>query len=196
MPCYHEIICKSALNPLRRRIPYAWDINLYRGCQHGCAYCYAIYDHNDPCRFAQDISVKVNLPEVLDYELSRPGWKREIVNLGSVTDSYQPAEAHYRLMPEVLKLLIKYKTPCIISTKSDLILRDYDLIDQLSRITYVNVAETITCMDENVRRNIEPGAAPSARRFEVLKAFSGTNASTGLHFMPIIPYLTDGTANV
>lgn len=91
---------------------------------------------------------------------------------------------------------LKRKTPCIISTKSDLILRDYDLIDELSNITYVNVAATITSMDENIRTKIEPNGAKSAKRFEMLKEFSKTNASTGLHFMPIIPYITDNYENV
>ncbi|MPN18539.1 hypothetical protein SDC9_165899 [bioreactor metagenome] len=99
-------------------------------------------------------------------------------------------------MPDILRLMIKYKTPCIISTKSDLILRDYDLIAELSKITYVNVAATVTCMDEGIRTKIEPGGAESVKRFAMLKEFSKTNASTGLHFMPIIPFLTDNRENV
>jgi DNA repair photolyase len=143
-----------------------------------------------------DIYVKTNVVEQLEKQLSSPGWKQEIVNIGGVTDSYQPAEEQYKLMPEILKLLIKYKTPAIISTKSDLILRDYDLIDELSKLTYVNVAATITTMDEKIRKLIEPNGAASNRRFEMLKAFRKTNASVGLHVMPIIPYLTDNFENI
>ena len=113
-----------------------------------------------------------------------------------MTDSYQPIEEKYKLMPDILRLMIKYKTPCIISTKSDLVLRDYDLIEKLSKITYVNIAATITCMDESIRKKIEPEGVESKRRFEMLKEFSKTNASTGLHFMPIIPYLTDTYDNI
>lgn len=113
-----------------------------------------------------------------------------------MTDCYQAAEARYQLMPDLLRLMIKYKSPCIICTKSDLILRDYDLIAELSRHTYVNVACTITCADEAVQKKIEPHASSSANRFEVLKAFSQTKASTGLHVMPIIPYLTDSCENI
>jgi DNA repair photolyase len=98
-------------------------------------------------------------------------------------------------MPDILRLLIKYKTPAIISTKSDLILRDYDLIDELSTITYINVAATITTMDEKVRKLIEPGGVESCRRLNMLRTFSKTNASVGLHVMPIIPYLTDSFEN-
>lgn len=200
MASFHEITCESAMHELKRKIPYGWDCNIYRGCQHGCKYCYAIYSHKyieeTGEDFFQDIYVKTNIVEKLEKQLRSPSWKREVVNLGGVTDSYQPAEAKYKLMPEILKLLIKYKTPAIISTKSTLPLRDYDLIDELSRITYINIASTITTMDEDIRRQIEPFGAPSKERFEMLKEFRKTNASVGLHVMPIIPYLTDTQENM
>ncbi|MFS0782737.1 radical SAM protein [Bacillus sp. 1P06AnD] len=198
MAHYKEMSCNSACHRLKRKMPYSWDLNIYRGCEHGCKYCYAIYSHTymDSEGYFDDIYVKTNVVEQLEAELASPAWKKEVINIGGVTDSYQPAESRYKLMPDILKLLIKYRTPCIISTKSDLILRDYDLIEELSAITYVNVAATITCMDEEVRRKIEPNGAESWKRFSMLKEFSKTNASTGLHFMPIIPYLTDGYRNV
>jgi DNA repair photolyase len=145
--------------------------------------------------FFNEIYAKTNIAEVLEKELCSPSWKRETVNIGGVTDSYQPAEARYKLMPDILRLLIKYKTPAIISTKSKLILRDYDLIDELSRLTYINIASTITVMDESVREKIEPGSSKTSERFEILREFRKTNASTGLHLMPIIPYLTDSEQN-
>ena len=195
---YTEIQCQSALNKLKRRLPYGWDLNIYRGCQHGCKYCFAMYSHKymDDEAYFNNIYVKTNVVEHLEKELRSASWKREVVNLGGVTDSYQSAEKEYQLMPEILKLLIKYKTPAIISTKSDLVLRDYELIDRLSRITYINIAATITTMDESVRRKLEPGGVESVRRFEMLKTFRKTNASTGLHVMPIIPYLTDSPENM
>lgn len=172
-------------------------MNIYRGCEHGCKYCYAIYSHQylGSDGFYDDIHVKTNIVEKLEEELSAVGWKREIINIGGVTDSYQDAEATYKLMPEILKLLIKYKTPAIISSKSNLILRDYDLIDELSRITYINIAATITTMDEEIRNKIEPNACSSKDRFDMLKTFRKTNASVGLHVMPIIPYITDNYEN-
>lgn len=192
-----KISVKSALTKLKRKIPYGWDLNIYRGCRHGCHYCYAMYSHQyvGSDEFFSDVYMKENIVEQLEQELSSDNWNREIINIGGVTDSYQPAEASCKLMPEILKLLIKYRTPAIISTKSKLVLRDYDLIDQLSRITYVNVAATITTMDEAVRARIEPGGAASLERFEVLREFRRTNASTGLHVMPIIPYITDSEEN-
>jgi DNA repair photolyase len=195
---YKEISCEIAINRLKRRIPYGWDLNIYRGCEHGCKYCYAIYSHDyiGGDDYFGDIYVKTNIIEQLEKQLSNPNWKREIVNIGGVTDSYQPAEAQYKLMPEILKLFIKYKTPAIISTKSDLILRDYDLIDELSKLTYINVAATITTTDEKIRKLIEPEGAESSIRFKMLKEFRKTNASVGLHVMPIIPYLTDDYNNI
>ena len=195
---YRELSCESALNKLKRSIPYGWDLNVYRGCAHGCVYCYAQYSHKylEDDSFFSHIYAKTNIVEQLERELSQPDWKRDVINIGGVTDSYQPAEETCRLMPEILKLLIRYKTPAIISTKSTLILRDYDLIDELSRLTYINVAATITTMDEAVRKSIEPCSAPSEARFAMLKEFRKTNASIGLHMMPITPYVTDGSENL
>ena len=198
MANYKEISCASALNNVRGRFPYTWDLNIYRGCEHGCKYCFAMYSHQylGSEQYFSDIFIKTNVVERLEKQLSSPSWKGEIINIGGVTDSYQPIEEQYRLMPEILRLMIKYKNPCIISTKSDLILRDYDLIAELSSLTYVNVAATITCMDESMRRKIEPNGAPSLKRFAMLKEFSKTEASIGLHLMPIIPFLTDTRGNI
>lgn len=197
-PAYKEVEAKSALHKLKRKIPYGWDLNLYRGCSHNCVYCYAASSHlySGNIDFSGEILVKTNIAEILDKELRAPGWQHSVINIGGVTDSYQAVEKHYRLMPQILKVLIKHRNPAIISSKSDLILRDYDLIDQLSRITYINVAQTITTCDEIVRGKIEPGAVSSEKRFEVLKEFRKTNASLGLHVMPIIPYLTDQEENL
>lgn len=199
MPNFTEITCETACNKIKSgRMPYSWDLNIYRGCEHGCIYCFAMYSHDylGDSKFFDHIFVKTNIVEKFEKLLASPSWKRQVVNIGGVTDSYQSGEKTYKFMPQILELLIKYKTPCIISTKSDLILRDYDLIDKLSQITYVNIAATITATDEDIRKKIEPYGVTSAKRFEVLKTFSGTNASTGLHFMPIIPYITDTYENI
>lgn len=195
---YREIEAKSALHRLKRKVPYSWDLNIYRGCEHACRYCYALYSHQymKAIDYYSEIFVKTNIADLLEKELQSGIASGDVINIGGVTDSYQPAEARYQLMPEILKLLIKYKAPAIISTKSSLVLRDYDLIDQLSKITYINIAVTVTVMDESIRSKIEPGSAAGRERFEVLKAFRKTNASTGLHVMPIIPLLTDGEDNL
>lgn len=199
MTVYHEITCKSACNHINSKfLPYHWDLNAYRGCTHGCRYCYAIYSHRymESGSFFGEVFVKTNIVDQLERQLRSSSWRREIVNLGGVTDNYQEAEAQYKLMPEILKLLIRYKTPCIVSSKSDLILRDFDLLAELAQVAGVNVAQTVTCMDETIRTRLEPGGVASRRRLEVLRAFAKTQVTTGVHSMPIVPYLTDGRDNL
>lgn len=193
-----ETKCVSACNKVKGGVPYLWDMNVYRGCGHGCKYCFALYTHkyiksND---FFNEIYVKINMAECLEKLLRSRSWKGEPINLGGVTDNYQPLEEKYEIMPDIWKLLIKYKNPCTISTKSDLILRDFELIEELSEVAYVNVASTITGVYEAIREKVEPGAVSYKRRFEMLKAFKHTNVRTGLHIMPVIPYLTDSDENL
>lgn len=191
---YKEFNAKTAMHKVKGRFPYKWDLNIYRGCEHSCQYCFAMYTHdylNDDAYF-QAIYYKKNILECLEKELSSPKWQREVVNIGGVTDSYQAIEKEMKIMPEVLKLMIKYKTPIIISTKSKLILRDIDLINELSQITTVNIACTITTADEKLREKLEPNASKSIDRFKALAEIKKkTNAVVGIHLMPIIPYLTD-----
>jgi DNA repair photolyase len=204
---YKEISCKSACIKTKRKMPYKWDLNIYRGCEHRCKYCYALYSHkyleknyNESSKsdqFFDNIYVKTNIAEELDKQLAKSSWKNDIIAIGTVTDSYQPIEREYELMPEILKVLIKHKNPAIISTKSDLILRDLDLIDELSQITYINIAGSVTTMDEEINLSLEPNAAKSKLRIAMLKKVrKKTNASCGFHFMPIIPYLTDSYENI
>jgi DNA repair photolyase len=193
------IITKKALNKIKSDyLPYKWDLNVYRGCSHHCQYCYALYSHKylEDKNFYNNIYVKANIAEALEKQLASKRWKHEVVNLGGVTDNYQPIESEYKLMPQVLKLMIKYKTPITISTKSDLILRDMDLLCQLAKVTSVNVAVTVTTLDENIRQKIEPGAVPSIRRLNALKQLSNKNIGLGLHLMPILPKITDSYENI
>lgn len=195
---YREITCKTAMNKLKKsRLPYLYDLNIYRGCAHGCRYCFALYSHQymGSADFYGDIFVKTNVVEQLEKQLKSPRWQGEVINIGGVTDSYQPAEAEYCLMPQILELMIKYRNPIILSTKSDLILRDFDLIDKLASLTYVNVASTITTADESASpKTGAQGGVSSQSSFAMLEAFSATKASRGLHVMPVIPFLTDQPA--
>lgn len=113
MAVYSEMDCSVACNKLKRNVPFAWGLNIYRGCEHGCKYCYAIYTHDylnaGSEKYSEDIYVKTNIVEQLEMQLSSPSWKREVVNIGGVTDSYQPAEVIYKLMPDILRVMIKYK---------------------------------------------------------------------------------------
>lgn len=215
---FEEIRVTKALNKIkttsRLMLPYSWDLNIYRGCEHGCNYCYAMYSHSylekeekdsfpgkesqgrEECAFFQRICVKTNIAEALEKQLGSKSWKKEVINIGGVCDSYQPAEAKYRLMRKVLALMIKHRNPVTISTKSDLILRDFDLLKELAELTYVNIAVTVTTMDENLSSLLEPLASPPEKRFSVLSAFKDTAAVTGLHMMPILPFLTDSPQNI
>jgi DNA repair photolyase len=171
-------------------------VNTFTGCSHGCHYCFAQYlegYRKDPdAGFFSEISLKVNIAELLDRELSKPAWNGKLINLGGVTDAYQPGEEENGVMREVWKVLIRHRTPVTLSTKSDLILRDLDLIGRLASLTFVNIASTIITADEELARKIEPGAASPASRFGFLKSFKKeTVAITGVHVMPVIPLLTD-----
>lgn len=197
---YIETACKSPMNHIKTsRLPYHWDLNIYRGCEHNCEYCFAMYTHQymDDTDFFHHIYVKTNIIEQLEKKLSSKTWKNEIINLGGVTDNYQNAEKQYKIMPEILKLMIKYKNPIIISTKSTLILRDIELLKQLSEVATVNIAFTITTLDEHLAKKIEPGASPPLDRLKALKKIKEeTNAIIGIHMMPLIPYITATENNI
>jgi DNA repair photolyase len=215
---FEEIRVTKALNKIRATsrltLPYSWDLNIYRGCEHGCHYCYAMYSHRyleqenrssfsttevsgeRDSAFFQRILVKTNIAESLEKQLGARNWKKEVINIGGVCDSYQHVEAKYELMRKVVALMIKYRNPVTISTKSDLILRDFDLLKELAELTYVNIAVTVTTMDENLSALLEPLASPPEKRFSVLRAFKDTAAHTGIHIMPILPFLTDSTQNL
>lgn len=190
---YKYITCKSALNKVNGNFPYQWDLNIYRGCYHSCQYCYALYSHkfiDEEADFFNNIFIKENIIEILEKKLSSKSWKKEIINIGSVCDSYQPIEAKTMLMRDVLKLMIKYQNPIVISTKSTLILRDIDLIKELASLTFVSVAFSINSTSDNLNRTFEQRAPSYIERFKALKQLKDTNAQVGLHMMPLIPYLS------
>lgn len=193
-----ETNCTSPLNKLKRKTPYEWDLNIFRGCQHGCIYCYAIDSNKylENSNFYREIYIKTNIVEKLEEKLKSGRFYDKVINIGGITDSYQPIEAKYRIMPDILKLCIKYTIPIIISTKSDLIMRDIELIDELASKTYVNIGVSLISSDEEIRKKIEPVAVSIKKRLNVVKSFSKTNASIGVHMMPIIPYITDSKENI
>lgn len=196
---YKSITCKTALNKLNSNyLPYHWDLNIYRGCVHRCRYCYAQYSHNylNSGDFFGTIYVKENIVEALEKQLASRSWKHEIINLGGVTDSYQPIEKVKAFMPDILRLLIKYRTPISISTKSTLLLRDRELFIELAEAAGAHVAISVTTFDEELRKKIEPGSFPTTNRFNILHAFKGTKVMTGVLMMPILPCLTDSEKNL
>ena len=191
---FQDYKCKEALYQLKRKgLPYSFDLNIYRGCSHNCQYCYARKSHKylNSKKYESEIFVKTNIAEVFEKELKGDKTGGKFINIGGVCDTYQPAEKKYQLMPGILKILIKYKQPVIISTKSDLILRDIELIDQLAHHARVNIAVTITSDNDEISSKVEPGASLPEARWNILQEFSKTKTSTGFHFFPILPFLSD-----
>jgi len=194
---YQLIECKTLLHHHDTGyLPYHWDANVYRGCAHSCPYCFARYSHEylgyrDPFDFEQKILVKVNAPEILDRELDGPKWHGELVNLSGVSDPYQPAEKKFGLTRQVLEVMLKHRNPTILGTKSELILRDLDLLSRLSETTFCCVAVTITTLDEGLRRQLEPFSPPASRKVALLRKLKEAGVKTGLLATPIFPYLSD-----
>src|ERR687898_2304264 len=178
-----ELPCKSALNRVSG-MPFRWSLNPYRGCVHSCHYCYARATHpylglNADEDFETKIVVKTNMPEVLQLELGRRSWTRERVAIGTATDAYQPCEGRYRLTRRCLEALRDYDTPVSIVTKSTLILRDRELLAQLAHGPGATVYFTITTLDTQLWRLIEPGTPPPHKRPEGMWLLSSAGGPCG-----------------
>ena len=193
-----EIKAKSILHFHKQMFATNWDANIYRGCEHKCRYCFAQYSHKylETKDFFNDIYVKSNSPELLIKELSKKKWGGHQINVCGISDCYQPAEEKYKIMPEVIKSFITTKNPLVIMTKSTLILRDINLIKALNKVAEVSVIISVSTLDEEKRRLIEPNAAPTIERMKMLKKFHKLGFNTSVLFMPIIPYISDDEKNM
>jgi DNA repair photolyase len=199
-PEYREIPCKSALNRVSG-MPFRWSLNPYRGCLHGCHYCYARATHpylglNADDDFETKIVVKTNMVEVLRQELSKPSWTRERVAIGTATDAYQPCEGRYRLTRRCLETLSDHDTPVSIVTKATLILRDLDLLAELAQGPGATVYFTITTLETELWRVIEPGTPPPLKRLQVMNRLSEAGVPCGVFLAPILPGITDAAASI
>lgn len=199
-PEYVEVPCKSALNRVSG-MPFRWSLNPYRGCVHGCHYCYARATHpylglNADDDFETKIIVKSNMPEVLRRELARPSWTGERVAIGTATDAYQPCEGRYRLTRRILEALRDYQTAASIVTKSTLIVRDLDLLREMAQTAGITVYFTITTVDNARWRLIEPGTPPPLKRLEVLRRLAHAGIPCGVFLAPILPGITDSSESI
>src|SRR5918993_2308303 len=181
---YIETECRTALNRVSG-MPFRWSLNPYRGCVHGCHYCYARATHpylglNAGEDFATRIVVKSNMPEVLRQEVRKPSWAREGVAIGTATDAYQPCEGRYRLTRRCLEILHDAHTPVSIVTKSTLILRDLDLLSELANGPGATVYFTITTLDPDLWRLLEPGTPPPLKRLQVMQRLSEAGILCGV----------------
>ena len=199
-PEYREMPCKSALNRVSD-MPFRWSLNPYRGCVHGCHYCYARATHpylglDADEDFEKKIVVKTNMAEVLRGELRKASWTRERVAIGTATDAYQPCEGRYRLTRHCLDALLGADTPISIVTKSTLILRDLDLLTRLADGPGATVYFTITTLDPEHWRLIEPGTPPPLKRLAVLRRLTDAGVPCGVFLAPILPGITDSVESL
>jgi DNA repair photolyase len=197
---YIEIICKSAVNRVQG-MPFKWSLNPYRGCVHACHYCYARATHsyfglNADEDFESTIFVKANLPEVLRSELARGAMGAERVSIGTATDPYQPIEGKYRLTRRSLEALLDYRHPTSIVTKSTLIVRDLDLLTELSRYTDVHVYFTVTTVDREIWKAVEPGTPPPEKRFQAVRRLRDAGVYAAVFMAPVLPGITDSSASI
>jgi DNA repair photolyase len=199
---FHEVRARSALNHVPGgRYGFSHTINPYRGCTHACVFCFARRTHTyldfDAGRdFEREIVVKVNIPELLPRELARPGWKRELVALGTNTDPYQWVESRYRMMPEILEALEQAKTPVSILTKSPLAMRDVEIFERMSKRLPVSVNLSVPTLDEDAWRATEPHTPSPDARLDAVRELRRRGIDSGVLIAPLMPGINDSPDQV
>ncbi len=177
-------------------IPFEYSINPYRGCEHGCIYCYARPSHaylglSAGIDFETKIFYKADVRNVLERELARPGYVCKPITVGANTDPYQPVERRLQVTRDVLDVLAKARHPVSIITKSALILRDLDLLTDLARDGLVSVAISVTTLDMQTKRALEPRTASPQARLTAVAELNAAGVPTGVMVAPVIPAITD-----
>jgi DNA repair photolyase len=177
-------------------IPFTAGLNVYRGCEHGCAYCYARPTHeylgfSPGLDFETKIVVKYNAPELLRQELASPKWRPQTLAMSGVTDCYQPAERKLQLSRRVLEVLLEFRNPVGIVTKNHLVTRDVDFLSQLARFDCVIVLISITTLDVELTPKLEPRASLPKMRLAAIKTLSDAGVPVGVMLAPMIPGLND-----
>jgi DNA repair photolyase len=177
-------------------IGFSQSINPYRGCEHGCIYCYARPAHaymglSPGLDFESKLFFKPHAGELLTRELSKPTYKPKVIHVGGNTDPYQPQERRLRVTRQVIEVLSRFNHPFSIITKSGLIARDLDLLGPMGRRNLVRAAISITTVDRKLARSMEPRAATPERRLEAVRRLSDAGVPTIVMFAPAIPGLND-----
>jgi DNA repair photolyase len=177
-------------------IGFQASLNPYRGCEHGCIYCYARPTHeflgfSAGLDFESKIMVKQDAPELLRKELSSPKWQPQVIFLSGVTDCYQPVERKLKLTRRCLEVLAEFRNPVAIVTKNQLVTRDVDLLGELARHHAASVWLSITTLDPELRKIMEPRTSPPAARLAALRELAAAGIPVGVNVAPIIPGLTD-----
>jgi DNA repair photolyase len=177
-------------------ISFDRSINPYRGCEHGCIYCFARPTHaymglSPGLDFETKLFVKEGAAELLERELAAPSYQPQVIAMGTNTDPYQPIERQYRVTRSVLEVLARTNHPVGIVTKSALILRDLDILAPMAKRGLVKVAVSVTSLDRTLARVMEPRAATPERRLEAIGALAAAGIPTGVLVAPIIPAIND-----
>jgi DNA repair photolyase len=197
---YQEVTCRSALNRVAG-MPFRWTLNPYRGCTHGCHYCFArryhvLFEMNADDDFASVILVKRNFVEVLRRELDRPSWTRDLAALGTATDPYQPIEGHYRLTRGTLEALTRGRTPVGIVTKGPMVVRDRDVLTDLGAAAGCTVYMSVPTVDEDAWRTLEPGTAHPLQRLRAVRELVDAGIEAGVLMAPIVPGFSSSRAKL
>ena len=177
-------------------IGFEASVTPYRGCEHGCIYCYARPFHeylgfSSGLDFETKIMVKENAPQLLREELSSPKWKPQVIAMSGVTDCYQPVERKLKITRGCLEVLAEFRNPVGIVTKNFLVTRDIDFLSELTRHNAVAVYISLTTLDTDLRKIMEPRTSPPAARLEAIHRLSQAGVHVGILMAPIIPGLTD-----
>jgi DNA repair photolyase len=172
------------------------SINPYRGCEHGCIYCYARPTHeylgfSSGLDFETKIVVKENAPQLLRKEFKAKSWKPRMVSMSGVTDCYQPIERHFKLTRQCLEVFADFRNPVGIVTKNYLVTRDIDILKQLAKYDAVTVCISITTLNPELARKMEPRASTPTRRLKAIQTLAEAGIPVGVLVCPIIPGLTD-----
>lgn len=191
-----EIQAKTLLATIRGDDPLfglKYNLNLYRGCQHQCIYC----DSRSLCYGIEnfgDVLVKVNAIELLERDLARKRVKG-VIGFGSMSDPYTPVERQYNLTGRALAVIARHGFPVHLMTKSDLVLKDMEVLAEIARVQ-ARVCFSITCADDGLAARIEPGAPPSSQRWAAMAALAGRGILCGVALMPMLPYISDSVENI
>ena len=177
-------------------IPFDRSINPYRGCEHGCAYCYARPSHaqlglSPGLDFETRLIAKPNAPSLLEAALRKPGYRAAPIAIGTNTDPYQPIEKQWRIMRGVLEVLHDHRHPVMITTKGALVMRDVDILGPMGRAGLAHVQVSLTTLDPRLSRAMEPRAAGPAKLLAMIRCLVGAGVPVGVNVAPVIPALTD-----
>ncbi len=177
-------------------LPFRWCVNPYRGCQHGCIYCYArpyheYLDLGAGTDFETRLFAKINAPELLRKALASPKWTGESIHFSGVTDCYQPIEAVYHLTQRCLQVCLDFQNPVAVITRSYQVVRDRELLAQIHRLAGANVCFSIPFADDELSRVLEPHAPVPSQRFQAMRSLHDAGIPVGLLLSPIIPGLND-----